>query len=79
MQAPTQTPLQSGDTGPQVKLLQQALVSLGFSVGQRPTAIYGPATQIAVEKFQVAKNSAGGRRRRAGDARRAPAAGWRSQ
>jgi hypothetical protein len=52
-QAPSQT-LQPGDTGSQVKILQQALASLGYSVG-KPDGDYGPATQTAVEKFQTAK------------------------
>jgi hypothetical protein len=55
-QAPTQT-LRPGDTGPQVKTLQQALATLGFSPGT-PDGDYGPATQVAVEKFQVAKGLA---------------------
>jgi hypothetical protein len=56
VQAPNTT-LSPGDTGSQVKLLQQALNSLGYSVG-KPDGDYGPATQIAVEKFQVAKGLA---------------------
>ena len=55
-QAPSTT-LKPGDTGQQVKLLQQSLGSLGFSVGT-VDGDYGPATQVAVEKFQVAKNLA---------------------
>lgn len=55
-QAPSTT-LKPGDTGQQVKLLQQSLASLGFSVGT-VDGDYGPATQVAVEKFQVAKNLA---------------------
>jgi hypothetical protein len=55
-QAPTQT-LKPGDTGPQVKTLQQALATLGFSAGT-PDGDYGPATQVAVERFQVAKGLA---------------------
>jgi hypothetical protein len=55
-QAPTQT-LKPGDTGAQVKTLQQALASLGFSAGT-PDGDYGPATQVAVERFQVAKGLA---------------------
>jgi hypothetical protein len=54
--APSQT-LKLGDTGPQVKTLQQALTSLGFSPGT-PDGDYGPSTKIAVERFQVAKNLA---------------------
>lgn len=56
VQAPTQT-LSPGDTGSQVKDLQRALTALGYSPGT-PDGNYGPATQIAVEKFQVAKRLA---------------------
>jgi hypothetical protein len=55
-QAPSQT-LQPGDTGSQVKTLQRALATLGFSAGT-PDGDYGPATKFAVEKFQVAKGLA---------------------
>jgi hypothetical protein len=55
VQAPTQTPLQLGDTGAQVKELQQALAAVGFSAGT-PDGDYGSATQVAVERFQAAKN-----------------------
>jgi Putative peptidoglycan binding domain len=55
-QAPSQT-LKPGDTGPQVKVLQQALASLGFSPGT-PDGDYGPSTQNAVERFQIAKHLA---------------------
>ncbi len=55
VQAPTQTPLQSGDTGPQVKELQKALAAVGFSPGT-PDGDYGSATMVAVERFQAAKN-----------------------
>jgi Putative peptidoglycan binding domain len=51
--APAQT-LKPGDTGPQVKTLQQALAALGYSSGT-PDGVYGPSTQNAVERFQVAK------------------------
>lgn len=54
--APSET-LKPGDTGAQVKTLQKALASLGFSPGT-PDGDYGPATQVAVEKFQIAKNLA---------------------
>ena len=50
-QAPAQT-LKPGDTGAQVKLLQEALVTLGF-LSSKPDGVYGPVTQVAVEKFQV--------------------------
>ena len=52
----TQT-LKLGDTGSQVKALQQSLISLGFLTGTAD-GDYGPATQVAVEKFQVAKGLA---------------------
>ena len=55
VQAPTQTPLQLGDTGAQVKQLQQALAAAGFSAGT-PDGDYGSATKVAVERFQAAKN-----------------------
>ena len=53
-EAPAQT-LSPGDTGAQVKLLQEALNQLGYSVGTAD-GNYGPATQQAVEKFQAANN-----------------------
>jgi lysozyme family protein len=52
-QAPQQT-LNPGDTGAQVKLLQQALTALGFSPG-KADGDYGAATQAEVEKFQTSK------------------------
>jgi hypothetical protein len=52
-QAPEQT-LTPGDTGAQVKILQQALTALGFSPG-KADGDYGLATKIAVERFQAAK------------------------
>lgn len=55
-EAPAQT-LSPGATGQQVKLLQQALNQLGYSVGT-PDGNYGPATQSAVEKFQQANDLA---------------------
>ena len=54
--APSVT-LKPGDTGEQVKTLQKALAALHFSPGT-PDGDYGPATQVAVEKFQVAKGLA---------------------
>jgi hypothetical protein len=54
VQAPTQTPLQSGDTGPQVKQLQKALAAVGYSPGAAD-GDYGPSTMNAVERFQIAK------------------------
>lgn len=55
-EAPSQT-LTPGDTGSQVKMLQQALAALGFSPG-KPDGDYGPSTQTAVEKFQASKKLA---------------------
>jgi hypothetical protein len=55
-EAPAQT-LTPGDTGSQVKVLQRALASLGYSAG-KPDGDYGPTTQIAVEKFQAANGLA---------------------
>jgi putative peptidoglycan binding protein len=56
VQAPSQ-PLKPGDTGAQVKALQRALAALGYSPGT-PDGSYGPATQVAVEKFQLANKLA---------------------
>jgi hypothetical protein len=53
-QAPKQT-LNPGDTGSEVKTLQQALAALGYDPGT-PDGNYGPSTQAAVEKFQAANN-----------------------
>jgi peptidoglycan hydrolase-like protein with peptidoglycan-binding domain len=53
-EAPAQT-LKPGDTGSQVKVLQQALKALGFPAGT-PDGDYGPSTQNAVEQFQASKN-----------------------
>jgi Putative peptidoglycan binding domain len=52
--APSQT-LSPGDTGAEVKKLQQSLAALGYDPGT-PDGNYGPATQTAVEKFQAANN-----------------------
>jgi Putative peptidoglycan binding domain len=49
--APT-TNLKPGDTGAQVKTLQRALATLGYSPG-KVDGDYGPSTQAAVEKFQA--------------------------
>jgi Putative peptidoglycan binding domain len=53
-EAPAQT-LKPGDTGAQVTLLQKALAALHFSPG-KPDGDYGPSTQNAVERFQIAHN-----------------------
>ena len=50
---PTQA-LKSGDSGLQVKRLQQALAAVGYSPG-KIDGHYGPATKRALEKFQKAK------------------------
>jgi hypothetical protein len=55
-EAPSQT-LKPGDQGAQVKTLQKALASLGYSPGT-PDGDYGPSTQNAVERFQIAKGLA---------------------
>jgi putative peptidoglycan binding protein len=52
-EAPSQ-PLKPGDTGSQVKTLQQALAALGYSAG-KADGVYGPTTINAVERFQLAK------------------------
>jgi Putative peptidoglycan binding domain len=55
-QAPSE-PLKPGDQGAQVKALQRALTALGYSPGT-PDGDYGPATQVAVERFQLANKLA---------------------
>jgi hypothetical protein len=50
---PTKTPLQEGDTGPQVVLLQKALMSLGYLPATPPAdGSFGPTTKSAVQSFQ---------------------------
>jgi hypothetical protein len=49
------TPLKPGDTGPQVKALQHALTSLGYSTGGADGQ-YGAKTEAAVKQFQSAHN-----------------------
>lgn len=56
VQGPTAT-LKPGDTGTQVKALQQALASLGYSPGKVDGA-YGTGTQQALVAFQKAHNLA---------------------
>jgi hypothetical protein len=51
VKAPTQ-PLREGDTGPQVKLLQHALISLGY-LSPPADGDFGPATTSAVQHFQT--------------------------
>jgi murein L,D-transpeptidase YcbB/YkuD len=51
--APTTT-LKPGDTGAQVKRLQRALASLGYTVG-KVDGDYGTATKTALEQFQTAQ------------------------
>jgi hypothetical protein len=52
--APTTT-LKPGDTGAQVKALQRALASLGYTVG-KIDGDYGTGTKTALEQFQTASN-----------------------
>ena len=47
------TTLKPGDTGAQVKVLQRALASLGYSTGAADGQ-YGPATKLGVAAFQRA-------------------------
>lgn len=44
-----------GDDDPDVIELQKRLIALGFMTGE-PSGFYGPATETAVKKFQVARN-----------------------
>jgi peptidoglycan hydrolase-like protein with peptidoglycan-binding domain len=46
-------PLKLGDSGAQVRVLQRALASLGYSSGAIDGS-YGPSTQQAVARFQAA-------------------------
>jgi murein L,D-transpeptidase YcbB/YkuD len=52
--APT-GPLKPGDQGAEVKALQRALASLGYSTGAAD-GVYGPSTTAAVTAFQKASN-----------------------
>ena len=54
--APAQT-LSPGDTGEQVKLLQNALIQLGY-LNSKADGVYGIDTKVAVEKYQQAKGLA---------------------
>jgi hypothetical protein len=49
--APTQT-LQEGDSGAQVKHLQEALISLGYLSAGQADGSFGPTTKSAVQAFQ---------------------------
>ena len=52
---PTTVPIQSGDTGQQVKLLQKALIQLQFlQPPNKADGSFGLATKTAVEDFQSA-------------------------
>jgi hypothetical protein len=51
---PTDATLRPGDTGDEVAALQQALIVLGYDVGE-PDGDYGPATEQAVAAFQEAE------------------------
>ncbi len=79
--ATTQGPeqqLKPGDTGSQVKLLQEALVTLGF-LSSKPDGVYGPVTQNAVEKFQLSAGiTADGIRCRAAGCSTSCRNSWRS-
>jgi len=56
VEAPAQT-LAPGDTGSQVKVLQNALIHLGY-LKSKADGVYGIDTKVAVERFQIAKNLA---------------------
>jgi hypothetical protein len=49
---PDNVTLRNGDTGANVKKLQQALVTLGYDPGT-PDGSFGPATEQAVKSFQA--------------------------
>lgn len=40
-----------GDTGPEIRMLQEVLIDMGYLDG-KSTAIYGPATKAAIAEFQ---------------------------
>jgi len=59
--APTATPApepipQHGDKGEQVQLLQERLMDLGYLELDEPSQEFGPATKLAVERFQRQHN-----------------------
>ena len=47
--------LKEGDSGPAVRSLQNALISLGFLPARELDGVFGPKTKAAVLKFQVSK------------------------
>ncbi|MFN3428994.1 MAG: peptidoglycan-binding protein [Candidatus Sericytochromatia bacterium] len=47
--------LQRGDQGELVLFVQKRLEAAGFPLGATPNGVFGPATEAAVRKFQVAK------------------------
>ena len=49
---PEDVTLQEGDSGDEVKALQEALTTLGYDVGE-PDGACGPATTEAVKQFQA--------------------------
>jgi hypothetical protein len=49
---PEDVTLKSGDSGDEVKRLQEALASLGYDVGEAD-GVFGAATEEAVKKFQA--------------------------
>ena len=53
MTLPPAGSLRSGDTGAQVKALQQSLITLGYT-GLQADGNFGPATAAAVTAFQTA-------------------------
>lgn len=62
-------PLALGDTGADVRLMQQALIDLGYSVGEKGAdGIYGQDTQAAVAQFQTIANLYGAQLEVTGDA-----------
>ena len=49
---PVDVTLKSGDSGNEVKQLQEALTALGYDVGE-PDGAFGPSTEEAVKQFQA--------------------------
>jgi hypothetical protein len=50
---PEDVTLKSGDSGDEVKRLQEALAALGYDIGGEPDGVFGPATEEAVKQFQA--------------------------